>query len=91
MCVYSVVSNCLQPDGWVAHQTPLSMGFSRQEDWGRLPFPSSRDLPGPGIEPTSPSSPVLADRFFTTTPVYPYFTSEETELRELESFAQRSH
>ena len=67
-CVCSVVSNCLQPDGWVAHQTPLSMGFYRQEDGGRLPFPSSRDLPGPGIEPTSPSSPVLAGRFFTTTP-----------------------
>ena len=34
----------------VAHQAPLSMGFSRQEYWSGLPFPSPRDLPDPGIE-----------------------------------------
>ena len=34
----------------VAHQTPLSMGFSRQEYWSGLPFPSPGDLPDPGIE-----------------------------------------
>ena len=39
----------------VAHQAPLSMGFSRQEYWSGLPFPSSGDLPDPGIEPTSPA------------------------------------
>ena len=38
----------------VAHQAPLSMGFSRQEYWSRLPFPSPGDLPDPGIEPRSP-------------------------------------
>ena len=38
----------------VAHHTPLSMGFSRQEYWGGLPFPPPRDLPYPGIEPGSP-------------------------------------
>jgi len=38
----------------VAHQAPLSMGFSRQEYWSGLPFPSSEDLPKPGIEPGSP-------------------------------------
>ena len=37
----------------VAHQTPLSMGFSRQEHWNELPFPSPVDLPDPGIEPGS--------------------------------------
>ena len=37
----------------VACQTPLSMGFSRQEYWSRLPFPPPGDLPNPGIEPTS--------------------------------------
>ena len=37
----------------VAHQAPLSMGFSRQEYWSRLPFPSPGDLPDPGIEPRS--------------------------------------
>ena len=35
----------------VAHQTPLSMGFPRQEHWGWLPFPSPGDLPNTGIEP----------------------------------------
>ncbi|CAI9169360.1 unnamed protein product [Rangifer tarandus platyrhynchus] len=44
-------------DPWtVAHQAPLSMGFSRQEYWSGLPFPSPGDLPDPGIEPGSPSS-----------------------------------
>ena len=46
----------------VAHQAPLSMGFSRQEYWSGLPFPSSGDLPDPGMEPTSPA---LAGGFFT--------------------------
>ena len=35
----------------VVHQAPLSMGFSRQEYWSGLPFPSPGDLPNPGIEP----------------------------------------
>ena len=44
----------------VAHQIPLSIAFSRQEDGGRLPDPLPEDLPDPGIKPTSP-----AGRFFT--------------------------
>ena len=39
----------------VAYQAPLSMGFSRQEYWNGLPFPSPGDLPDPGIKPVSPS------------------------------------
>ena len=39
----------------IAHQAPLSMGFSRQEYWSGLPFPSPEDLPDPGIEPRSPT------------------------------------
>ena len=43
-------------DLWiVAHQAPPSMGFSRQEYWSRLPFPSPGDLPDPGIEPRPPT------------------------------------
>ena len=43
-------------DQWtVAHQAPLSMGFSRQEYWSALLFPSPGDLPDPGIEPRSPT------------------------------------
>ena len=51
-----VAQSCptLTTPGTVAHQAPLSMGFSRQEYWGGLPFPSPGDLPDPGIEPTSP-------------------------------------
>ena len=50
----------------VAYQAPLSMGFSRQEYWSGLPFPSPGDLPDSEIEPTSP---VLAGRFFTAEPL----------------------
>ena len=39
----------------VAHQTSPSMGFSRQEYWSGLPFPSPGDLPDPGIELRSPA------------------------------------
>ena len=39
----------------VAYQAPLSMGFSRQEYWSGLPFPSLGDLPNPGIKPVSPA------------------------------------
>ena len=46
-------------------RAPLSMGFSRQEYWSGLPFPSTGDLPDPGTETTSPA---LAGRFFTTEP-----------------------
>ena len=50
----------------VACQAPLSMGFSRQEYWSGLPFPSPGDLPYSGIEQTSLMSPALAAWFFTT-------------------------
>ena len=39
----------------IAHQAPPSMGFSRQEYWSGLPFPSPGDLPDPGIKPRSPA------------------------------------
>ena len=50
----SALSDSLRPPWTVAHQTPLSMEFSRQEYWSGLPFPSLGDLPDPGIEPGSP-------------------------------------
>ena len=49
----------------IAHQAPLSVGFSRQEYWSGLPFPSPEDLPSPGIEPMSPA---LTGGFFTSAP-----------------------
>ena len=62
---FSPVSLFVTP--WaVAHQAPLPMGFSRQEYWSALPFPSPGDLLNPGIEPTSLHFSALVGRFFTT-------------------------
>ena len=61
----SVMSESCDPMACIACQTPLMMGFSRQEYWSGLPFPSPRDLPNPGVEPVSPE---LAGGFFTTEP-----------------------
>ena len=63
--VVSVAQSCptlCDPMDYIAHQVPLSMGFSRQEYWSGLPFPSAGGPPDPGIEPGSPA---LANRFFT--------------------------
>ena len=64
--------NCVQLFAilWtVACQAPLSMGFSRQEHWSGLPYSPSGDLPDPGIELASLTSPALASRFFTTSAI----------------------
>ena len=51
-----VTKSCPAPaTPWtVAHQAPLSIGFSKQEYWRGLPFPSAGDFPDPGINPVSP-------------------------------------
>ena len=54
----------------VTHQAPLSMGFSRQEYWSGLPFPSPGDLPDPGFEPGSPA---LLEDAIPSEPPYPLF------------------
>ena len=56
----------------IAHQIPLSMGFSQQEYGSGLPFPSPGDRPHPGIKPMSPVSIALAGGFFTTEPPEKY-------------------
>ena len=71
MCVCVCVSSfgCVQLFAtlWtVAQQTPLSMGFSRQEYWSGLLCPPPGYLPDPGIESASLLSPALANGFFTT-------------------------
>ena len=64
MCVQLLSHIRLFATLWtVAHQAPLSMGYSRQEYWKGLPFPTPGDLPHPGIEPTSLASPPLAGGF----------------------------
>ena len=56
VCVsHSVMSDYFETPWAVILQAPLSMGFSRQEYWHGLPFPSLGDLPNPGIESGSPT------------------------------------
>ena len=61
----SVVSDSFATPWTVACQAPLSMGFSRQEYWSGLPFPSPGDLPNPGIKLAFPA---LVGGFFSTEP-----------------------
>ena len=49
------MSDSLRPHGLLGCQAPRCIGFSRQEYWRGLPFPSPGDLPNPGIEPWSPT------------------------------------
>ena len=56
----------------VALPAPLSMGFSRQEYWSGLPFPSPGDFPDPGIEPRSPA--LQADSLQSGPPRKPIIT-----------------
>ena len=65
---FGCVRLCVTP--WtIAHQAPLFMRFSRQEDWSALPCPPPGDLPNPGIKPTFLKSPALAVSFFTTSAI----------------------
>ena len=72
-------------DPWtVAHQAPPSMGFSRQEYWSGLPFPSPGDFPDPGIEPRSPT--LQADTLTSAPPGKPKDT-----LKYLQEFKKAMH
>ena len=59
------MSNSFATSWAVSNFAPLSGGFPRQESWSGFPFPSSGDLPDPGIKPGAPA---LVGRFFTTEP-----------------------
>ena len=52
--MHTLLCQTLATPWTVADQAPLSLGFSRQEYWSGLPFPSPRDLPDPGVEHSSP-------------------------------------
>ena len=68
MCLVACVQ-LFEAPGTVAHQAPLSMGFSRQEYWSGLLFPPPEAFPDPGMEPMSPESPAFqADGFITAEP-----------------------
>ena len=64
MCAQSCPILC-DPVG-LARRAPLSMEFSRQEYWSRLPFPTLQDVPDPGIKTASLVPRALAGGFFTT-------------------------
>ena len=71
MCVHAKLLSCVRLFAtlWtVAHQAPLSMGFSTQEHWSGLLCPPPGHLPDPGIKPVSLTSAVLAGGFFTLLP-----------------------
>ena len=72
MCVLSHVQFSATP--WTgALQAPLSMGFSRQEYWSRLPFLNVRASSQPRDRTASLAPPELAGRFFTTSATWGYF------------------
>ena len=72
LCRFSCVQLFVTP--WtVAHQAPLSMGLSREEDWSELPFPSPGDLPDPGIKPRCPA--LQADSLPSEPPGKPPYVS----------------
>ena len=68
--------------GWtVAHQAPLSMGFSRQEYWSGLSYPSPGDLPDSWIEPMSVTSPAVAAGFVTTSTTWEALSESRVLLK----------
>ena len=62
----------------IAHQTPLSVEFSRQEYWSGLPFPSPGDLPNPGIKPRSPA--LQVDSLLSEPPEKPHSVAKFSEF-----------
>ena len=75
----------------MAYQAPLSMGFSRQECWSGLPYPSPGDLPNPGIKPGSPA--LQADTLLSEPPGKPLpvyvcesWTINKTEHQRIDAF-----
>ena len=67
------MSDSLRPHGL---QASLSMGFSRQEYWSGLPFPSPGDLPNPGIEPRSGTEPMSSTLQSFTTPNFEIYNTK---------------
>ena len=74
----------------VAHQALPSMGFSRQEYWSGLPFPSLGDLPNPGIEALSLASLAFAGRFFDHCVTWEAYDSELKATEEMDTQCQAS-
>ena len=72
------------PTPWtVAHQAPLSMGYSRQEYWSGLPFPPPGDLPNPGIKPMCPALSIFTSEPPGTPNITQKINKSEPESRPL--------
>ena len=72
----------------IAHQASLSIGFSRQECWSRLPCPPPGDLPDPGTEPTTLKSPALAGKLFTTSTTWEALEEREATRNDIKMLAK---
>ena len=90
-CFYCWVSCLVVFDpaaAWtVVLQAPLSMGFSRQEHWSGLPFPTPEDLPDPRIEATSLVSPSLSGGFFTASATWEALSRDKAGRKEMRSLS----
>ena len=88
-CCGLVAKSCLTlVTPWaVASQAPLSIGFSRQEHWSGLPFPSPGDLPDPGIKPRSPA--LQAYSLLTEPPGKPMVTTNEKIYKKCTKFKKK--
>ena len=75
---HSVMSDSFATPQTVAHQPPLSMGFSRQEYWSGLPCPPPGDLPNPGIKCKSPI--LEADSLSSEPPGKSYMLYTHTQI-----------
>ena len=86
----SVASECFITTWTEAHRDPLIMGFSRQEHQSGMPFPSSGDLPSPGMKPASPA---LAGGFCTTEPPgkTPWRMHSTCHIADAQEMAPKSH
>ena len=88
MCHAKLLQSCptlCNPMDHIAHQAPLSMGFSRQEHSSGLPCPPPGDLPNPGIKPESPVAPALAGRFVITSTTWEARQSTISFVQSLQS------
>ena len=77
LCMWGYACMCVGTQWTVTYQAPLSMGFSRQDYWSGLPFPSPGNLSHPGIEWGSPT--LLADALPSEPPGKPHSVSKHSQ------------
>ena len=75
----------------VSHQTPMPMGFSRQEHWNGMPCPPPGNHLNPQTEPASLTSPTLAGGFFTTSATREAHTPERSPIMEINHLFLHQH